>query len=199
MKNKKIHPIQVLMHIGAWIPFILLAVDFTNNNLTANPIQAATLRTGKTALTLLLLSLSCTPVNLLFSFKPILKLRRPLGIYSFLYASLHFYIFLGIDYGFNWGFIKEALLEKRFALVGLTAYIILLALTITSTKGWQRRLKKNWKKIHRLVYVAIALVITHYVWSVKSDYRLALLYGAIALVLLLLRLPIVRKRILQKK
>ncbi len=199
MKKRKIHPLQVITHIGAWIPFILLAIDYSNNNLTVNPIQAATLRTGKTALTLLVLSLACTPINTIFSYKPVLKLSRPLGVYSFFYAALHFYIFIGIDYGFNWGFVKEALLEKRFTIVGFLAFLILLALAITSTDGWKRRLKKNWKRLHRLVYLAIALVVTHFIWSVKSDYRLALVYGAIGAILLILRMPMVKKRILRKK
>ena len=197
-KKRKIHPLQVIPHIGAWIPFIILAIDYSNNNLTVNPIQEATLRTGRTALTLLVLSLACTPINIIFSYKPVLKLSRPLGVYSFFYALLHFYIFIGVDYGFNWGFFAEAFLEKRFTLIGGAAFLILLALAITSTDGWKRRLKKNWKRLHRFVYLAIALVITHFIWSVKSDYRLALVYGAIALILLIIRVPVIRKRILRK-
>lgn len=181
------------MHLGAWIPLALIAYGLTTNQLTVNPIQAATLRTGKTALVLLVLSLACTPVNTLFRFRPALKVRRALGLYAFMYAAIHFGIFVGLDYGFNPQRLLEAVFEKRYALVGFAAGVILLPLAITSTRGWMRRLGRRWTRLHRLVYLAALLAVVHYTWLVKSDIRIPLLYGAVVVALLALRLPPVRQ------
>ena len=178
----------IITHVGAWIPLALLVFDFFTNNLTANPIQEATFRTGKTALALLALSLACTPLNTLFNFHAAIKVRKPLGLYAFMYASIHFLIFIWVDLGLNWAFIKEAFLEKPYALVGFSAFLILLPMAITSTRGWQKRLGKNWKRLHRLVYLAGGLVVVHYIWVVKSDYREPLLWGLGIGLLLLLRI-----------
>ncbi len=191
----------VPVHLAALAPLAIMLwqgyQDLTNYTtyLTINPIQEITFRTGKYALVLLVLSLACTPVNTVFGLKQVLPLRKPLGLYAFMYAGLHFLIFIGLDYGFDPGLLWEAIFEKRFALVGFAAFLILLSLAITSTRGWQRRLGKNWKRLHRWVYLAGLLVIVHYVWLVKSDIREPLLYGGIVLILLVLRLPSVRNQI----
>jgi sulfoxide reductase heme-binding subunit YedZ len=193
MRRFKRNWLLVLTHIGAVLPMGLLLWDWYSGSLTANPIQAATLRTGKSALVLLVLSLACTPLNTLFGLRQVLPLRKWLGLYSFFYASVHFLIFIGLDYGFNIVLLKEAIFEKRYALVGLLAGLILLPLALTSSRGWMRRLGKRWKQLHRLVYLAGVLAVVHYVWLVKSDIRVPLLYGAIVVFLLVLRLPRVRR------
>ena len=193
MRNSKFKFFQIITHIAALIPAALLVRDYTHNNLTFNPVQEAIFRTGKTALILLILSLSVTPVYIIFKFKQVISLRRPLGLYAFGYASLHGCIFIGLDYGFNWDYIKEAVFLKRYALVGFTTFLTLLPLAITSTKSWQRKLKKNWKQLHRLVYLSGILAIVHYVWLVKSDIKEPLTYGAVLLIILAIRLPFLRK------
>jgi methionine sulfoxide reductase heme-binding subunit len=184
---------QLLVHIGALLPLANLLWDAWNNDLTVNPIQAATLRTGKTALILLILTLSATPLNTLFGFRPALKARRTLGLYTFLYVSIHLYIFVGLDYVLDPQLIKEAIFEKRYALVGFSAFLLLLPLAVTSFKWWQKKLGRTWTRLHRLIYPAALLVIIHYVWLVKSDIRVPLAYGAIVTLLLILRIPRVRK------
>jgi len=181
---------QLLVHLGAYLPLIWLVRDlaFDRNN----PIQAFTQHSGKSALILLSLSLACTPINTVFKFRPALKVRRALGVYAFLYAALHFSTFL-FDYNFDPALLYEAIFEKRYALVGFAAFLILLPLALTSTQGWMKRLGKKWKQLHRLVYVAGILVIIHYIWLVKADIREPLIYGGIIAVLLLLRLPAVRR------
>ncbi len=188
-------PLQIITHIGAWIPLAVGLWDFWQGNFGPDIIREATLRTGKTALILLLLSLACTPINYLFKFRPVLKLRRPLGLYSFMYASIHFAIFIGVDYFFDFALIQDALLEKRYAIVGLTTGIILLLLAVTSTKGWQRRLKKNWKRLHRLVYVAGVLAVVHYIWLVKQGVSDPWIYAVIVVVLLSLRVKPIKNRV----
>ncbi len=184
---------QAAVHIGALLPLMLLIFDWTRDNLTFNPIQALELRTGKYALVLLILALACTPLNTVFGFRQALKVRRALGLYAFFYASIHFLIFIGLDYQFDLALLQEAIFEKKYALVGFAAGLILLSLAITSTRGWMKRLGKTWTRLHRFVYLAGILVIVHYVWLVKSDIRVPLLYGALVLILLILRIPSVRR------
>lgn len=184
---------QLMVHLGSWAPLALIIIDYLRDNLTVNPIQELTFRTGKTALVLLVLSLACTPLNTVFKFRPALKVRRALGLYAFMYASLHFLIFIGLDYQFDLELIREAVFEKRFALVGFAAFLILIPLAITSTKGWKRRLGKKWKRLHQMVYLAGLLVVVHYVWLVKSDIRVPLAFGAVVVLLLIARIPAVRR------
>ncbi|MHA2330071.1 MAG: sulfite oxidase heme-binding subunit YedZ [Candidatus Hodarchaeales archaeon] len=166
-----------------------------SGNLSANPIQEATYRTGKPALILLILTLAITPMRRILSIKSIIPLRRILGLYTFFYATLHFSVFVVLDYFFDWELIKLAIGEKPYVLVGFTAYVTLILMALTSTKGWQRRLKKWWKRLHYLIYCTVLLVILHFIWLVKSDIREPLAYGATATLLLLLRFPFVKSHV----
>jgi sulfoxide reductase heme-binding subunit YedZ len=188
------HWLLILTHIGSIIPMVILLWDWSQGNLTANPIQAVTLRTGRFAIILLILSLSITPLNFLFRLRQVIPLRKWLGLYSAFYVGVHFLIFIGVDYGFNFSFILADLLTKKYVIVGFFAGLSLLPLVLTSTKGWQIRLKKNWKWLHRFVYLAGLLAVTHYVWLVKSDIRTPLLYAGIVILLLVLRIPAVRRQ-----
>lgn len=185
---------QLFVHLAALAPLAALIVAALTDNLTVNPIQEATLRTGKAAMVLLTASLACTPANTALGFRQAVKVRRALGLYAFLYAIIHFSIFIGLDYGFDLRLVGLELAEKRYILVGAAALLILLPLAVTSTKGWQRRLGQTWKKLHRWVYLAGVLVIFHYAWVQKSDIREPIVWGAILGVLLLLRAPAIRKR-----
>ncbi len=186
---------QAAVHIGAWLPLMWLIFNWTRDNLTVNPIQALELRTGKYALILLILALACTPLNTLFGFRQALKVRRALGLYAFFYASIHFLIFIGLDYQFDLVLLQEAIFEKKYALVGFAAGLILLSLAVTSTRGWMKRLGKTWTRLHKFVYLAGILVIVHYIWLVKSDIRIPILYGVLMLTLLIFRIPTVRRSI----
>jgi len=201
MSRFKFTPLQILVHLLAWSLAAWLAWDAWTGNLTVNPIQAATQRTGKYALVLLVLSLACTPLNTLFGFRQALSARRALGLYAFMFAAMHFAIFIWIDYGFNWEFIRLEIIDKRFILVGASALTILTVLAATSFKWWMKRLGKRWKSLHRLVYLAAPLVVLHYAWASKGDlFRLQgnilqpLAFGLVVILLLLVRLPALRKR-----
>lgn len=187
--------LRIVVHIGALIPLALILWDAYRGQLTANPIQDITFRTGKTAISLLMLSLACTPLNTLLGWKFVVPARRPLGLYAFFYVCIHLLIFTVLDYGLDWGLIQATIAEKRYVLVGFTAFLLLLPLALTSTKGWMRRLGKRWKQLHRLVYVAALLAVVHFVWLVKADIREPLLYGAALALLLVLRLAPVRRAI----
>jgi sulfoxide reductase heme-binding subunit YedZ len=181
--------LRLAVHAAALQPLASMIYAGLTNNLTVNPIQDLTLRTGKAALLTLIASLSVSPLSCWLRLNQLIPHRRTLGLYAFFYASLHFLMFTVVDYGLNWRLIWEALVEKRFVLVGFSAFLILLSLAVTSFKWWQKRLGKRWKQLHRLVYVAVLLVIIHYVWSVKADFRIPLDYGAAVVLLLIARLP----------
>jgi sulfoxide reductase heme-binding subunit YedZ len=184
--------LQILTHTAALAPLALLAWGYAQDQLTANPIREVTLRTGKAALVLLVLSLACTPAHTLFGFRPAIKLRRPLGLYAFLYTGLHGLTFVGLDFGFDVGLIVEEIGQRRFVQAGMLAFLLLLPLAVTSTRGWNRRLGKNWRRLHRLVYLAALAAVVHFVWLTKGDIREPLLYGAAVALLLVVRIPAVR-------
>jgi sulfoxide reductase heme-binding subunit YedZ len=189
------HWLWLAANAGALFPLAWLAWDYFQDNLSVNPIADITARTGQPAIILLMLSLACTPVNIISGYARVLTLRRSLGLYAFMYACLHFLTFVGLDYGFNLEFILgDALLEKRYIIVGLAALLILIPLAITSTRGWMKRLGRNWKRLHQLVYVAGGLAVFHFLWLVKAT-RLyePLIYAVILTVLLVIRIPPVRR------
>lgn len=185
--------LRLLVHAAALQPLASMVYAGLADNLTVNPIQDLTFRTGKAALITLIAALACTPLSTWLRFNQMIRHRRTLGLYAFFYASLHLGMFVVVDYGLNWGLIWKAVLEKRFVLAGFSAFLILLPLAITSFRWWQKRLGKRWKRLHRLVYLAAVLVIIHYVWLVKADIRVPLAYGAVVVLLLIARLPPVKR------
>ena len=180
-------------HGGALLPLAILLFDWYMGNLTANPIRAATLRTGKSALVLLMLGLACTPLNTFLGLSWVLPLRKWFGIYAAFYTGIHFLIFAGLDYGFDLALLRDAIFEKRYAVVGFASGIILLTLAITSTQGWKNRLGNRWKQLHRLVYLAALLAVAHYLWLARSNLNEPLLYGGIVVLLLVLRISLISR------
>jgi len=185
-------PFQIFVHLAALAALVVLLWDMWQGNLSVNPIQDITFRTGKAAMVILVATLAATPVHILFGFTGALKVRRALGLYAFLYATLHFLTYAWLDYDWDLRLIGLEITEKPYVLVGFAAFLILIPLAITSTKGWQRRLKKGWKKLHRWVYAAGVLVMLHYIWVQKADIRQPLAWTALLALLLFLRLPGVR-------
>jgi sulfoxide reductase heme-binding subunit YedZ len=186
--------LRIVVHVGALVPLAWMVWAYWQDLFLVDPIREITTLTGKTAIILLMLSLACTPIHTLFGFKQVLRVRRALGVYAFLYVGLHFMTFVGLDYGFDLDLLGEAIFDQRYVVVGFAAGLVLLALALTSTKGWQRRLGKGWKRLHRLVYLAGILAVVHFLWLVK-DIREPLRYAAILAVLLVLRIPQVRKAV----
>ncbi len=191
--------LRILMHIGAWLPFAILLVDYFTNNLTANPIQAATQRTGRTAITLLTLSLAGTPLRALTGIPLLGSYKKPLGLYAFFYAVIHFLIFTVWDYGLVSARILRQFVEKPYLWLGFTGLVILTLLAFTSNRWWKTRMKQNWKKLHRLVYAAGVVVVFHDFLAQKADITrlqgnliLPLVYGVLVTILLVLRIPSVK-------
>jgi sulfoxide reductase heme-binding subunit YedZ len=186
-------------HVAVMLPLVMMVYALFAGQLGVNPIQELTRRTGLTALIVLLTSLACSPLANLFGLRSALRLRRPLGLYAFFYASFHLLLFIWVDYRFDFEFIWLDIREKPYIYAGGGAFLILLALAITSYPYWKRRLGKKWKRLHRLVYLASGLVALHYAWIKKADlFRLTgevtgplIAISGLAL-LLVLRLPIIR-------
>lgn len=204
MARRRMSTANGFVHLAAWIPLAVLVFDFFTGGLTVNPIQDITQRTGKTALILLVASLACTPLVTMTGWRRALSLRRPVGLYAFLYAVLHFVTFAVIDYGLDWVLLREAIFEKPFALVGFSALMLLLPLAATSWDWWKIKLGVLWKRIHRLVYLAALLVVIHYSWAVKGtlsslqgNIAQPLLFGGVVVLLLILRIPAVKKSVVR--
>lgn len=191
---------QVLIHVAALLPLLWLAAEGLIKGWGFNPVQTLEHRTGDWALILLLASLACTPLRTLSGWSGFTRWRRPLGIYAFVYAALHLLVFLILDYGLVWGQILELLLNKLYLWLGLAAFLILIALAVTSTNAAQRKMKRSWNRLHALVYPLAILVILHYALSLKGDlFRLSgqIFWPLVALgvwiLLMILRLPSLRR------
>jgi sulfoxide reductase heme-binding subunit YedZ len=145
--------------------------------LGVRPSETLLHETGRTALLLLFVTLSVTPVRRLFGANRLQRVRRMLGVWSFAYAVTHVVSYLVFDRGCTsvaaceFSIVWEDILERRFIFAGMTAFVCLLLLAVTSTNGWVRRLKKNWTRLHRLVYVAATAAVVHFIWIQKSDIR----------------------------
>ena len=188
--------LKTATHLGAILPLALLFWDYQQSNLGADPVREITLWLGKSTLILLMLTLAVTPVQIVLGIKQIGPLRRLLGLYSFLHLCLHLLSFIWLDYLFEWSFIFDAIIDQKYVLVGFTAFLLMLPLALTSTNWSMRRLGKKWKQLHRLSYVAGVLAVVHFLWLVKNVYTEPLIYGAILLLLLLVRNRSVKQRVL---
>lgn len=186
-------------HAVGLFPLAWLVFDFWFGLLGPEPIRAMILRTGKAAIILLTLSLACTPAMIMLGWKQAHTLRRPLGLYAFMYLCLHLLIFVWLDYGFMMRLVVEEIVERRYAVVGFVAFLLLIPLAVTSTKGWQKRLGKRWMSLHKLVYLIGVLAVIHYIWLVKNAYTQPLIFAAIIGFLLLVRLDPIRQAFLRAR
>ncbi len=201
MSKPRITPLQLLVHIAGWLPLAALLFDMLTGNLTANPIQDIEQRTGYTALLFLTLSLACAPLAFL-GWKSLIQRRKALGNYAFLYAALHVTVFIAVDYGLNLNAILRDVGTKQYIIIGATAFILLIPLAATSFNYWMKRLGKNWKRLHRLVYLIAPLAVIHFsmarkgdLLNLKGDILQPLTFAVIIGILLLLRLGPVKTAI----
>jgi methionine sulfoxide reductase heme-binding subunit len=169
-------------------PLAMLLFSGLRGELSANPIEYITRATGDWTMRFLLVTLSITPLRRLFAQPDLIRFRRMLGLFSFFYGVLHFITWIWLDKFFDLHEMWEDVVKRRFITMGMLAFILMIPLAVTSTSGWIRRIGgKNWQRLHRLIYVSAVAGVVHYLWLVKSDIRMPLLYGAVLGVLLLLR------------
>jgi len=174
---------QAVLVIAAAAPLAGLIVRAAGGEL-ADPVEDITHLTGEWALRLLLACLAVTPLRRLFGWRGLAPFRRTLGLLAFGYALLHFATYVALDLGFDFATLAEDVGERLYITAGFAAFLLLLPLAITSTRGWQRRLGRRWLKLHRVVYAAGALAVLHFIWLVKADLREPLIYAALLAALL---------------
>ncbi len=212
MKKHRIHWLTLVVHGGVWLYYLFVAVDFFVEA-PVDDVDWLTQKTGKTGLNLIMFSLACTPLVTLTGWSPLIRVRRPLGVYGLISVALHFIIFVVLFHAFFWEDIFSDILGRNVYRVGFLAFLLMVPLGITSTRGWQRRLRKNWSRLHKLMYIIVILAALHYIWVDKRPNLLTLLLeGDFALLggqlltegylrleliflMLLLRVPWVRKPI----
>lgn len=185
--------IKPLVWAGALAPAAILLFRFYRNGLGANPIETLTNWTGYTALTLLTITLAVTPLRRLSGWNAAVQLRRLLGLFAFFYACLHFLTYVVLDLFFDFSTVLDDIMKRPYITVGFTAFVLLIPLAVTSTRGMIRRLGRRWQQLHRLIYLSGALGVLHFYWKVKADTREPLIFASILALLFALRLPFFRR------
>jgi sulfoxide reductase heme-binding subunit YedZ len=176
--------IKPSVFILALVPFAILLLRIYRNDLGPDPAQELSIETGEWTLRFLLITLAMTPLRQITNQAVFVRHRRMLGLFALFYASVHFLSWMAFLLGFRFFAIMEELIERPYITLGFSAYLILLALGATSPKAVARKLGKNWKRLHRLVYIAAVLGVVHLLWILRSDISEALFYGSILAFLL---------------
>lgn len=179
--------LKVVVFIVCLIPLGLLGWDLFQDNLGANPIEEVIHQTGDWTLRFLLITLSLTPLRQLTGSGAWIQFRRMIGLYAFFYACLHLLSYVVLDQFFDWPAIIKDIIKHPYITLGFAAWLLLIPLAMTSTKGMMRRLGRRWKSLHRLVYLIGILGVIHFAWLVKADYREPIIYGLILCLLLGMR------------
>ena len=177
-----------LFFILLLLPALYYAYGIWQDTLGANPLEAVIRGLGDWALRILLLTLLMSPLRRLINWAQALRLRRMLGLYAYFYVVLHLLGYLWFDQFFDWEEIWFDILERPFITIGMVAVVLLTPLAITSTKGMIRRMGKNWKRLHSLVYLISILAVIHFWWMVKLDITEPAIYSGILAILLAERL-----------
>jgi len=168
-------------------PFLWLALRALTGRLSANPIEDITLTTGIWGLRFLVITLAITPLRRITGWNRAIQYRRMLGLFAFFYATLHLATWIVLDLFFAWDLIVADLAKRPFITAGLVAFVTMVPLALTSTRGWIRRLGRRWQLLHRLVYVSAIAAAVHYLWKVKVMTGSPVYYAAIIAALLVFR------------
>jgi sulfoxide reductase heme-binding subunit YedZ len=180
---------KIFVFLLCLAPLFWLGRRAWNDNLTANPIEFITHFTGDWTIRMIVATLAVTPLRKALGLPDLIRFRRMIGLYAFFYGSLHFLTYLWLDKFFDLHEIVKDIGKRPFITAGFAAFLCMMPLALTSTKGWIRRLGgKRWQRLHRLVYLSGIAAVAHYYWLVKSDVRQPLLYATLVGLLLLFRM-----------
>ncbi|HEY8035583.1 MAG TPA: protein-methionine-sulfoxide reductase heme-binding subunit MsrQ [Methylobacter sp.] len=182
--------IKSIVFLLSLMPCLLLVNDAVNDRLGANPIEALHFGFGDWALRFLCVGLALTPIKTVTGQSWPTRFRRMMGLFAFFYASLHLLVFIVLDLSLSWEAFKDEVPKSPYILMGLLTFLLLTPLAVTSTKKMQKRLGRSWLKLHSLVYVAGVTAVIHYFWLVKADYTEPLIYAAVMIVLLGMRITV---------
>ena len=190
-------PLKALVFMLALLPLFVMGVGVVQNNLGPDPAEALAHMSGEWGLRFLLITLVITPLRLLTSTGEWLHYRRMLGLFAFFYAFVHLLVYCVFLLELQWQDLWADILERPYITVGFAALVLLVPLAITSTRGWQLRLGRNWQRLHKLIYLAMTLVLLHLLWQARSDLGEPLFYTVLFLVLMVLRLSVVQRKMKQ--
>jgi methionine sulfoxide reductase heme-binding subunit len=185
-----------LVRAAGLLPAVWLIVNLLRSAYFIDPISALLVRTGRVALISLFLSLACTPLSFVLGFRRLMLARRPLGLYALAYAVGHVGIFVGWDYGLDFSLLWQAIAYQPFVVVGAVGFVILVGLGVTSISAVRRRMGRWWRPFQRSVYGAGILIVLHVMWQAKKPWE-AWREVVILVVLLVIRLPWVRRRVVE--
>ena len=172
--------LKPVVFAAALSPFLWLVYNAFWGDLGVNPIETITNETGIWTLRLLAITIAITPIRWLTRWNPIITFRRMIGLFAFFYGTTHFLIYFILDRSLMFDGLWEDIVKRPYITVGFTAFVLMIPLAITSTKGWIRRLGgQRWNLLHKLVYISASLGVLHYFWKVKLDVTNPLIYAAI--------------------
>jgi methionine sulfoxide reductase heme-binding subunit len=184
--SRSLKPVVFLACLG---PLTLLVWDGFHGALGANPIEAITHSTGNCTLVFLLITLSITPLRELTRQYWLISFRRMLGLFAFFYGTLHLMTYVWLDKFFDVHEMLKDIAKRKFITAGMTAFVLMIPLAVTSTKWAIRKLGgKRWQALHRLIYFSAAAGVIHYIWLVKADLKNPLEYAAVLAALISYRL-----------
>jgi sulfoxide reductase heme-binding subunit YedZ len=188
--------LKVIVFVLCLSPFLLLLWGFFTQTLGADAPGAVRGATGRWTLRFLLITLSVTPLRQLTGWNSLVRFRRMFGLFAFFYGFWHFITYMLLQ-GFNWEIIGEDIAKRPYIWVGLTSFVLMIPLAVTSTKKWIVRLGgKRWAQLHRAIYISAIAGVLHYLWLVKADTRYPVRYGIVLGLLLGIRIwSVLRNRV----
>lgn len=181
-------PAKVLVFIASLVPAAWLAWGLWRGELGANPAETLQLGTGIWAMRFLILTLAVTPIRRLAKWNGVIQYRRMLGLFTFFYAFLHLLTYAVLDRYMDFSGVWQDIAKRPFITAGMLAFVLMIPLAITSTKGWIRRLGRRWQLLHRLIYLSAIAAAVHYLWKVKIIGGSPVYYAVIIAVFLAFRL-----------
>ena len=177
------------------LPLGIIILDIYYNNLGAEPVKKIMNHFGEWTLIFICLTLTMSPLKRITNLGFWIKFRRMLGLFVFFYATIHLLTYVGLDYRFDWEPIINDVLKKKYIFIGFSAWLLLIPLAITSSQKMIKILGRNWKNLHRLVYVIAIFGSLHYIWLSKTIFFKPLIYTLIIVVLFALRIKIKKRDI----
>jgi len=189
----------ILIHVLAIAPLALTVYEYVIDTLPIVLDRHLVIRFGAVGLAFIVASFAITPLGTLSGKTNLVPLRRSLGVYGFCYITLHLLAYAWLSNQFDWELILRDIGERRAMSVGLVAFALVIPLALTSTNGWQKRLGRRWKLLHRLVYFALPLSVLHYFWLERDIRDWVIVYIVVVTFLFALRLPILRRSISSRR